>query len=147
MPSVDDFQRVIDADLRPLGFRRQRLTWRRQVETGTQVVQLQRSQWGPQAYLAFGLWCGLLADKCKGPSSCEVQTRLDCLSTTLPEAIALESAEHLEVLPSEVDRHLLTWLHLWETSEGLAAFLRKPISRRKFLVAEPLRELARQAKG
>ena len=140
---TNQYRDAIDALLRPLGFRRKHLTWRRSVDTGTQVVSLQRSRYGPQAYVNFGLWCGLISPQCRS-RTCDVQSRLGQFSAALPDAVDLESDEHLQQLEPEVVGHLLPWLTMWETSDGLAAFLRKPISRKKFLVAAALRRLAQQ---
>jgi Domain of unknown function (DUF4304) len=51
---VDDF----GPKLRKLGFKKKRLTWRRETDGGIEVFNVQRSQYGSDIYLNIGLYFG-----------------------------------------------------------------------------------------
>jgi Domain of unknown function (DUF4304) len=44
--------------LRKLGFKKKRLTWRRETDGGIEVFNIQRSQYGSEIYLNIGLYIG-----------------------------------------------------------------------------------------
>lgn len=54
-PKLKTIEESIHAALNPIGFKRQRRTWRKHLPDIMQVVHLDKSTWGPQYHLMFGL--------------------------------------------------------------------------------------------
>lgn len=92
----------------PIGFSRKGRTWIRRLDHVVQVVELQRSNWGPQDYLNLGLWLTSVVEppKVVREKDCHIRIRV---SEVLPvhAASALERALNYEGALAEEDRSLL----------------------------------------
>ncbi len=78
MTTVADLIEAISAVVTPAGFARRRTSWYWQTDDVIQVVNLQKSRWGNQYYLNFGVWL-LPLGKSKAPleSKCHIRWRID----------------------------------------------------------------------
>jgi len=71
---------ALNEALVPVGFKKKASSWFRRSDEVTEVVNLQRSRYGPQHYLNFGLWlCTLGAEPFPKPARCHVYTRVESL--------------------------------------------------------------------
>ena len=117
-----DERRVLEdpvaAVLRPLGYRKQRSTWRRTGEEAILVFNIQKSQWGPQYYLNVGVYLRALGKEETPPEyRCHLRTRVcQLLDDSGPLDLALDfesslSSDQRSRTISEVLRsHALPWL-------------------------------------
>jgi hypothetical protein len=112
--------------LRQHGFKKDRLTWRREEPESILVLNFQHSQWSDLYYINLGVFFRTL-DVNDKPSShhCHLQVRLDTIAgdpTCLAEACDFESglpqAQRAAVLQREISQSALPWLSERATLSG-----------------------------
>lgn len=77
MSPADKFAETIKPRLKALGFKKSGLNWRRSTEDVIQVLNIQKSQWGPEFYINLGVYIIPLGPEDKPPHNrCQIRTRL-----------------------------------------------------------------------
>ncbi|MFB6609342.1 DUF4304 domain-containing protein [Agromyces sp. NPDC056379] len=77
MSTRNEIQVAMDAWLNGAGFRKHKGAWYRRTDEVVTVVDLQKSQYGPQYYLNIGLWFRAIEDlQFPKPVACHVVNRL-----------------------------------------------------------------------
>lgn len=128
-------QVAFDESCKSLQFEKRRGAWYRRGEDLVTVVDLQKSQYGPQYYINLGLWLiGLEGDAHPKPVACHVRTRLASVVGEREE-LELKQLLDLESPVPDKERHdrLLAFLtgalqDMLSTTHSVAT-LRSPAGR------------------
>ncbi|HEY0880108.1 MAG TPA: DUF4304 domain-containing protein [Archangium sp.] len=93
---------ALNEALVPAGFKKKTSSWFRRSDEVTEVVNLQRSRFGPQHYLNFGLWlCTLGAETFPRAERCHVYTRVESL---VPSGKSLGGLLNLDLHELDAER-------------------------------------------
>jgi hypothetical protein len=129
--------KVFDECLRPKGFRRKASTWYLEREEAILLVNLQRSQWGPQYYVNLAVWLKALG-ACSFPKQhlCHVRERLCSLvGKQLSSALSFEGfagsiPEHTkQTIVDALVQHGIPFLERWSTLRGVREMIERSQTR------------------
>ena len=102
MSTRNEIQVSIDEWLKGTGFQKHKGAWYRRTDEVVTVVDLQKSQHGPQYYLNIGLWFRAIEDlQYPKPVSCHVVNRL---AIEVPEPVSEYLARLLDLETEMPDR-------------------------------------------
>ena len=97
---VESFKSQLKAPLKAAGFRKTGSTWRRASHTSVAVLNVQKSQWGPEHYINLGVYYFSLGSDTSPPENrCHVRERAQLQATPrlVEDALAwFDSVETLE---------------------------------------------------
>jgi Domain of unknown function (DUF4304) len=128
---------AIAPSLKQLGFKKKARTWWRTSGDAVQVINLQKSPYGPGVYVNIGVYVRSLGDEEFPPESrCHISARLERVvpaalqvPVTSIEAASTPSEHFVEA----VVEHGVKWLDSNSSTGGRRAFLSTPQSRRCFV--------------
>ena len=114
---ADAFAQIIKPRLKELGFKKSGLNWRRSLPDLVHVVNIQRSQWGPEFYINLGVYITALgSDDQPRHNRCHIRARLphdgkpseQVLSEAEAWFAALDSMAALSELARQDDLPIIT---------------------------------------
>ena len=139
----------IRSDLKAEGFRKHGATWRKTFPQTILVLNIQKSQWGPQFYINLGVYLSALGPNAKPPEHrCHLRTRLSPLvaeGSPLVECLDFSTRasdeERSRVVRDAVVNYGLPWLHARSTEDGVREQLVANAGPKSFVAASAKRHV------
>jgi hypothetical protein len=131
--------------LKPLGYRKQRSTWRRAREETILVFNIQKSPWGPEFYLNLGVYLRALGTEQTPPEyRCHLRSRVvGLLDDPAPLKAALDfhsplpPEERVQTISAALRSHALPWLEARDSEvKAREALLTQPVTGLVAIVAK-----------